>query len=101
MLVSSSRSKAAIATAIVTEQGATLHRVIWAGTDLLNIASDDGYAVHGGYGQLLAPWPGRIRNAVYDFDGEHFELRGQRPQGRRGDPWLDALVHMAVARARR
>jgi aldose 1-epimerase len=60
--------------AIVTEQGATLHRVIWTGTDLLNTASDDGYAVHGAYGQLLAPWPGRIRNAVYDFDGEHFEL---------------------------
>jgi aldose 1-epimerase len=60
--------------AIVTEQGATLHRVIWAGTDLLNFASDDGHAVHGGYGQLLAPWPGRIRNAVYEFDGERFEL---------------------------
>ncbi|HXR21814.1 MAG TPA: hypothetical protein VN786_04595 [Acidimicrobiales bacterium] len=60
--------------AIVAEQGATLHRVIWTGTDLLNTASDDGYAGHGAYGQLLAPWPGRIRNAVYDFDGEHFEL---------------------------
>ncbi len=60
--------------AIVTEQGATLHRVTWAGTELLNFASDDGHAVHGGYGQMLAPWPGRIRNAAYDFDGEHFEL---------------------------
>jgi len=60
--------------AIVTEQGATLHRVIWAGTDLLNIANDDGYAGQGCHGQLLAPWPGRIRNAVYEFDGERFEL---------------------------
>jgi aldose 1-epimerase len=60
--------------AIVTEQGATLHRVTWAGTELLKFASDDGHAVHGGYGQMLAPWPGRVRNAVYDFDGEHFEL---------------------------
>ncbi|MGD0809117.1 MAG: aldose epimerase [Acidimicrobiales bacterium] len=60
--------------AVVTEQGATLHRVVWDGTDLLNFASDDGYAAHGGYGQLLAPWPGRIRNAVYEFEGERFEL---------------------------
>jgi aldose 1-epimerase len=60
--------------AVVTEQGATLFKVTWAGTELLDSVSEDGYAEPGAHGQLLAPWPGRIRNATYDFEGEHFTL---------------------------
>jgi aldose 1-epimerase len=60
--------------ATITEQGATLHRVVWAGTDLLNYANEDGYASPGAHGQMLAPWPGRIRHAVYEFEGEHFDV---------------------------
>ena len=59
---------------IVTEQGANLYRVRWAGTDLLDIVNDDGYTGGGGHGQLLLPWPGRVRNAVYEFEDEHYQL---------------------------
>ena len=59
---------------IVTEQGANLYRVRWAGTDLLDTVNDDGYTGGGGHGQLLLPWPGRVRNAVYQFEDEHYQL---------------------------
>jgi aldose 1-epimerase len=60
--------------AIVTEQGATLHRVIWAGRDILNFSSEDGYSAAGSHGQMLAPWPGRIRNGTYEFEGDRFQV---------------------------
>ena len=59
---------------IVTEQGANLYRVRWAGADLLDTVNDDGYTGGGGHGQLLLPWPGRVRNAVYQFEDEHYQL---------------------------
>ena len=38
----------------------------------------DGYAAQercgGGRGQPLMPWPNRLRDGAYDFDGEHYEL---------------------------
>lgn len=60
--------------AMVSEQGATLYQVRWGGTDLLTTAHADGWAGHGCHGQLLAPWPGRIRNGTYHFEGESFEV---------------------------
>ena len=60
--------------AIVTQQGANLYKARWAGTDLLATVNDDGYTGGGGHGQLLLPWPNRIRNGVYEFEGEHYQL---------------------------
>ena len=60
--------------AVVTEQGATLFRVEWEGRELLETASDDGFAEHGCYGQHLMPWPGRVPKGVYEYEGERFQL---------------------------
>lgn len=59
---------------IVTEQGANLFKLRWAGAGLLDAVHDDGYAAGGGHGQLLLPWPGRVRKGVYEFGGEHYQL---------------------------
>ncbi len=60
--------------AIVTEQGANLFKVRWAGTDLLESVNADGYTGGGGHGQVLLPWPGRVRNGVYQFAEENYQL---------------------------
>lgn len=60
--------------AVVTEQGATLFRVRWDGAELLATGADDGYGGVGSHGQLLVPWPGRVRHAAYEFDGQVHHL---------------------------
>jgi aldose 1-epimerase len=60
--------------AIVTEQGANLFQVRWAGVDLLDTINEDGYSGGGGHGQLLLPWPGRVTGGAYEFEGEHYQL---------------------------
>lgn len=60
--------------AVVTEQGATLFRVQWEGEDLLDAVEEDGFASHGAYGQHLMPWPGRVPNGVYEYEGESYQL---------------------------
>src|SRR5262249_32215284 len=43
-----------------------------------------GYAEHeravGGAGHVLAPWPNRIRDGQYTFDGEHLQLSLTEPE---------------------
>jgi len=65
--------------AVVTEQGATLAQVHWDGADLLARPDDheddyDYFASHGGYGQLLVPWPGRVAGGQYEFEGRSYQL---------------------------
>lgn len=60
--------------AIITEQGATLYRLIWDEVEILDTASEDGYAGAGCHGQLLMPWPGRVRDGKYEFDGQPYQL---------------------------
>ncbi len=60
--------------AVVTEEGAGLYKLRWAGADLLDATNDDGYSGGGGHGQLLLPWPGRVPNGIYQFDGERYQL---------------------------
>jgi len=59
--------------AVVTEMGATLRSYAVAGRPVL-----DGFAAHerpdGGRGQVLAPWPNRVRDGRYTFDGEELQL---------------------------
>jgi len=56
--------------AVVDEQGATLVQVSVAGVDLLVAAGDDDRPDEGCYGHVLVPWPGRIPDGAYRFDGE-------------------------------
>jgi aldose 1-epimerase len=60
--------------AVITEQGATLFRVVWDGTDVLDTATEDGWAPHGCHGQLMLPWPGRVRHGHYEFEGQQYQL---------------------------
>jgi len=60
--------------AVVTEQGAALFRVCWDGAELLNGITDDGFGAFDGHGQLLVPWPGRIRGGKYEYEGHRYEL---------------------------
>jgi galactose mutarotase-like enzyme len=60
-------------TAVVTEMGATLRSYVVAGRPVL-----DGFAAgdrpDGGRGQVLAPWPNRVRDGRYVFGGEELQL---------------------------
>lgn len=59
--------------AVVTEMGATLRSYDVAGRPVV-----DGFAAgrrpDGGRGQILAPWPNRVRDGRYSFDGEDLQL---------------------------
>jgi len=64
--------------AVVTEVGATLRRYQVAGRDVVNgFAADE--VVKGGRGQNLLPWPNRIRDGRYTFDGVAQQLALSEP----------------------
>lgn len=60
-------------TAVVTEQGATLRSLRLAGRELL-WSFDAGAMPQGSQGQQLLPWPNRIRDGLYTFDGQPQQL---------------------------
>jgi len=72
--------------AMVTEQGATLARVIWDGAEIVSTPHPDGFAGPGCNGQLLVPWPGRISDGTYEHDGERYHLAID-------DPFHHAAIH--------
>lgn len=59
--------------AVVTESGGALRHLSHDGVDLV-----DGFAEHemsaGGRGQLLVPWPNRVRDGAYTFRGRDLQL---------------------------
>ena len=59
--------------AVVTESGATLRVLEHAGRPLLHGFPDDQMS-SAGRGQLLMPWPNRVRDGVYTFDGRDHRL---------------------------
>jgi aldose 1-epimerase len=67
--------------AVITEVGATL-REYWSG----GRAVLDGFAVSemcsGARGQLLMPWPNRIRDGAYEFAGQRLQLPLSEPERR-------------------
>jgi len=67
--------------AVITEVGATL-REYWSG----GRAALDGFAVSemcsGARGQLLMPWPNRIRDGRYEFGGRRLQLPLSEPERR-------------------
>lgn len=65
--------------AVVVEVGGGLRAYTVAGADLL-----DGYAEQercsGGRGQVLIPWPNRLRDGRYEFDGQRYQLPLTEPE---------------------
>ncbi|MCY7372296.1 MAG: aldose 1-epimerase family protein [Spirochaetaceae bacterium] len=60
-------------TAVVTEAGATLRSYDVAGRPVVDGFPADRHP-DGGRGQVLAPWPNRVRTGRYRFDGEDYQL---------------------------
>jgi len=65
--------------AVVTESGAALRSLTFAGRPLLDGFAKDQMSP-GGRGQLLMPWPNRIRDGKYSFDGADLQLPLTEPK---------------------
>lgn len=64
--------------AVVTEVGATLRAYAVDGRDVVRgFAADE--VIHGGRGQQLLPWPNRIRDGRYTFEGVAQQLSLSEP----------------------
>jgi aldose 1-epimerase len=59
--------------AVVTESGAALRVLEYAGRPLLDGFAEDEMSA-GGRGQLLVPWPNRIRDGAYSFDDRDLQV---------------------------
>jgi aldose 1-epimerase len=59
--------------AVVTECGATLRLLEYAGRPILHGFGDDEMS-SAGQGQLLMPWPNRVRDGQYSFAGQDLQL---------------------------
>lgn len=59
--------------AVITEGGAALRLLEYQGRRLVDGFAEDEMP-SGGRGQLLMPWPNRIRDGVYEFDGQSHQL---------------------------
>jgi aldose 1-epimerase len=59
--------------AVVTESGATLRVLEHDGRPLLH-GFGEGDMASGGRGQLLVPWPNRVRDGAYSFQGRDLQL---------------------------
>jgi aldose 1-epimerase len=64
--------------AVVTESGATLRELSHAGRPILDAFAEDEVSA-GGHGQLLMPWPNRIRDGQYAVGGEQQQLPLSEP----------------------
>ena len=60
-------------TAVVTESGAALRSLMREGRALVHGFRGDQMS-SGGRGQLLMPWPNRIRDGRYTFGGRELQL---------------------------
>lgn len=65
--------------AVVVEVGGGLRRWRVDGDDLLDGFGEDEMCV-GAAGQVLAPWPNRIRDGYYQFDGVWYQLSLSEPE---------------------
>ena len=64
--------------AVVTESGATLRSLTYDGRDLVQGFPEDRMP-SAGRGQVLMPWPNRIRDGAYTFDGASLQLPLSEP----------------------
>lgn len=65
--------------AVVTESGAALRSLTFAGRSLIDGFGESEMSP-GGRGQLLMPWPNRIRDGMYSFGGADLQLPLTEPQ---------------------
>ncbi|MET0695226.1 MAG: aldose 1-epimerase family protein [Propionibacteriaceae bacterium] len=65
--------------AVITEVGATLRVYSVDGRDVVSGFAED-EVVHGGRGMQLLPWPNRIRDGVYTFNGVEQQLALTEPK---------------------
>lgn len=65
-------------TAVVTETGAGLRSLRYGDRDLVDGYAEDAMAFSG-RGQWLIPWPNRIRDGAYRFDGRDLQLALSEP----------------------
>jgi aldose 1-epimerase len=65
--------------AVITEVGATLRLLQSGGVDILN-GFGAGDRISGGHGQQLLPWPNRIRDGRYSFNGRDYDLPLSEPE---------------------
>src|SRR6516165_4903392 len=77
---------------VVTEVGATLRTYTFDGADVI-----DGFTVGeqspAGRGQVLAPWPNRLQDGRYRFDGKSYQLPLNEPEHRNA---IHGLVRWAT-----
>jgi aldose 1-epimerase len=67
--------------AVITESGGALRTLTFAGRDLVDGFHEDAMS-SAGRGQLLMPWPNRIRDGRYSFDGASNQLALTEPARR-------------------
>ena len=65
--------------AVITEVGATLRSYTVAGNHVVRGFEAD-EVIHGGRGQQLLPWPNRVRDGRYVFDGTEQQLALTEPK---------------------
>lgn len=65
--------------AVVTESGAALRVLVYGERPLIDGFADDEMSP-GGRGQLLMPWPNRIRDGKYSFEGRDLQLALTEPK---------------------
>ena len=65
--------------AVVTESGAALRLLEHDGRPLVDGFAEDEMS-SGGRGQLLMPWPNRIRDGAYSFGGRDLQLALTEPE---------------------
>ena len=67
--------------AVIVEVGGGLRSYSTGGRELV-----DGYGAHemssSGRGQVLIPWPNRLEDGSYEFDGKHHQLPLNEPERR-------------------
>jgi aldose 1-epimerase len=78
--------------ATIVEVGGGIRSYTVAGRDIL-----DGYAADemcsGGRGQVLMPWPNRVADGAYEFEGQHLQLPLSEPAARNA---IHGLVRWAT-----
>ena len=65
--------------AVIGEVGATLQSLTWQGAEVLQ-SLPEGEPFKPWFGTSLAPWPNRVRDGRYTFDGEALQLPINEPE---------------------
>ena len=84
--------------AIITELGAGLRELEHSGTPLVTSYDPDQLPPHGA-GELLSPWPNRVDDGRYTFDGAGVPARALRARPRQRDPRPDPVDAVDAHRA--